>query len=436
MKKVHAVIIFIVCGFFISCFSSRQISRLVKNDILKNAALVAAHTGITIYEPATHKNWYSYQGDKYFVPASNTKIATCYAAMKYLGDSLVGLRFRETTDTLFLTAMADPSFLEPDFRRQPVYDFLQHTQKILVISTSLWHEKRWGRGWAWDDYNDDYMAERSPMPIYGNVATFSNPSKNLAVSPGFFSKMVKGNDKTSADTVSSPVHREIASNNFWTKGPFSDTVMVPFFTADDSTVLLLLADTLHKPVFMSHSQVPISRSNEAEIHSQPTDSLLKIMMHRSDNFFAEQSLLMVSARMLNEMDDEKIIDTLLKTDLKELPQKPSWVDGSGLSRYNLFSPQDFVYILDKMNNEFGMKRIKDILPTGGSGTLRNYYKADSGFIFAKTGSLTGVIALSGFLYTHKGKLLVFSVLVNNHQSNPTTIRRAVEAFLEELMKKY
>ena len=60
------------------------------------------------------------------------------------------------------------------------------------------------------------------------------------------------------------------------------------------------------------------------------------------------------------MNDEKIIDTLLKTDFKDLPQKPRWVDGSGLSRYNLFTPQDFVAILNKMKNEFGMERIKVI----------------------------------------------------------------------------
>ena len=71
---------------------------------------------------------------------------------------------------------------------------------------------------------------------------------------------------------------------------------------------------------------------------------VKTMMHRSDNFFAEQSLLMVSNKLLDVMNDEKIIDTLLKTDFKDLPQKPGWVDGSGLSQYNLFTPQDFVTI--------------------------------------------------------------------------------------------
>ena len=83
-----------------------------------------------------------------------------------------------------------------------------------------------------------------------------------------------------------------------------------------------------------------------------------------------------------------------------------------------------------------MDRLKEIFQTGGEGTLSNYYKLDSGFIYAKTGSLSGVLALSGYLYTTKNKLLLFSVLINNHRGNTTAIRRQVEAFLEEVRKKY
>ncbi|MGO8056226.1 hypothetical protein, partial [Rhizobium leguminosarum] len=64
------------------------------------------------------------------------------------------------------------------------------------------------------------------------------------------------------------------------------------------------------------------------IYSQKTDSVLKPMMHRSDNFFAEQLLLMVANERFGVLNEDKIIDTLLKSDLKDLPQKPAWADGS------------------------------------------------------------------------------------------------------------
>jgi D-alanyl-D-alanine carboxypeptidase/D-alanyl-D-alanine-endopeptidase (penicillin-binding protein 4) len=158
------------------------------------------------------------------------------------------------------------------------------------------------------------------------------------------------------------------------------------------------------------------------------------MMFRSDNFFAEQTLLMVSNQLMGFMNDEKIIDTLLSGILSDLPQKPSWVDGSGLSRFNLFTPQDFVTVLIKFKNEFGMDRMKRILPTGGKGTLKNHYLAGNGYVFAKTGSLTGVICLSGYIYTIKKHLLEFSILVNNEMESGPAIRREIETYVESLRR--
>ena len=90
-----------------------------------------------------------------------------------------------------------------------------------------------------------------------------------------------------------------------------------------------------------------------------------------------------------------------------------------------------------MRQQFGMQRIADIFPTGNEGTLAQYYKSDSGFIYAKTGTLSGVVALSGFLYTRKKRLLIFSILVNNHQAGPATlVRRAMESFLGQLRSRY
>jgi D-alanyl-D-alanine carboxypeptidase/D-alanyl-D-alanine-endopeptidase (penicillin-binding protein 4) len=206
---------------------------------------------------------------------------------------------------------------------------------------------------------------------------------------------------------------------------YNPDIMLPFYLGE------ILGDKFVATTKILDS-IKFNTQNLKAVYTQPTDSLLKPMMHRSDNFFAEQSLLMVSNEHLGYMNDAKIIDTLLKTDFKDLPQKPRWADGSGLSRYNLFTPQDFVTILNKIKNEFGMERVKTIFPTGGEGTISSYYKADSGYIYAKTGTLSGVVAFSGFLYTKKGKLLIFSTLVNNHQASATEVRRSVERFIQKL----
>jgi D-alanyl-D-alanine carboxypeptidase/D-alanyl-D-alanine-endopeptidase (penicillin-binding protein 4) len=168
------------------------------------------------------------------------------------------------------------------------------------------------------------------------------------------------------------------------------------------------------------------------IYSQPTDSMLTPMMHRSDNFFAEQTLLMASNEYLGYMSERAMIDTMLKTSLAGLPDKPVWADGSGLSRYNLFSPADYVWLLRKMKTEFPWQRITTILPTGNEGTLAGLYKGLEGKIFAKTGTLQGVVALSGYLQAKSGRQLIFSVLVNNHNASATAVRKAIERYLVQV----
>ncbi|MBL7723200.1 MAG: D-alanyl-D-alanine carboxypeptidase [Chitinophagaceae bacterium] len=479
-----------------SCSIEKQISKSVQADVLNIKALQTAHVGISIYDPAANKYLYNYQGDKYFVPASNTKIPTCYAAMKYLGDSLVGLKYgfsrskgQYDSAVLGIQPSGDPTFLHPDYKRQPVWDFFsanskKHTEAIGILDT-IWQEGRWGSGWSWTDYDASYMAERNVMPIYGNVINIklnnpnqrgiqdttypqlSNPKMFKTQHP-LFDTMVNANtylllpDNLLSSSPLFQIKRSVASNNFWfdkSTTKFSNT-SIPFVTwaadglwskySSSMTLDVISSDLkfrfgiiLPQGGDSSYAFIgPDSRSVGIKIkewhviHSQPTDSVLKPMMHRSDNFFAEQNLLMVSNEKLGVMNDAKIIDTILKTDFKDLPQKPRWADGSGLSRYNLFTPQSFVAILNKMKNEFGMERIKVIFPTGGEGTISSYYKADSGYIYAKTGTLSGVVAFSGYLYTRKGKLLIFSTLVNNHQASATDIRRAIEKFLQGIRNRY
>jgi D-alanyl-D-alanine carboxypeptidase/D-alanyl-D-alanine-endopeptidase (penicillin-binding protein 4) len=172
------------------------------------------------------------------------------------------------------------------------------------------------------------------------------------------------------------------------------------------------------------------------IYSQPTDSMLRMMMCESDNHFAEQTLLMVSQRRLGRLSDLDMIDAALARDFADLPDDPRWTDGSGLSRYNLFSPDDFVRILSRMQQEFGMQRIAGIFPTGGVGTLKSYYNNIPGQIYAKTGTLSGVVALSGFIQANSGKWLIFSILVNNHRTTPTIVRKAMEQFLLKVKANY
>ncbi len=435
LRLVFFVLVIFTAGFY-SCTVNKQVSKAATTILLKDSAIATGHIGICIYEPATNKYWYNYNSSHYFIPASNTKLFTLYAGMKYLGDSLVGLRYQTQkmgTDIITeVTPTGDPTFFLAEFKNQPVVNFFKHQKKIAI--NKLGYLNPLGMGWAWDDYKETYMAPRSVFPMYGNVVKIKWLNKDsLSIFPKYFNKE---SEKTDFFDSGFNLIKRFGSNHLIFTSGFDKAQNVTF-ESDLFTNINLLEDTLPNLDIAYTNNVLVDTDKKKNIiHSQPSDSLFKPMMHRSDNFFAEQTLLMASNEYLGYMSDAKIIDTILKTDLKDVPQKPKWVDGSGLSRYNLFTPQSFVYLLNKMKNEFGFERMKTILPTGGEGTLSAYYKKEAGFIFAKTGTLSNNCALSGYLITNKGKLLIFSILTNNYITGATPIRKAAERFLQGIREKY
>lgn len=409
----------------LSC-SSSKLFRSAQHDLLADKMMHAAHVGLSVYDVSTGKFIFDHQADQYFVPASNTKIPSCYAAMKYLGDSLVAFNYiLKGEDSIIISGTGSPDFLHADFRQQKAFDFLKQFRNV-IISTQSYRDFL-GSGWAWNDFTDYYMAQRSEFPLYGNVVTYKWKTEgSINIMPSFFKQLTKQSEGATYKQ-GFDIGKSFDTNLFELNDGSRKTAEVPF-SPDIKSIRDLLADTLKGNVGISETKLG---TNAIPFKSRPVDSVLAPMMHRSDNFFAEQMLLMVSQQLLGKMNDKEVIDTLLKTDFRSLPQKPGWVDGSGLSRYNLFTPQDFVMILNKMQTEFGMERIKTIFPTGGEGTISSYYHEEKGQIFAKTGTLSGVVALSGYLYTKKGKLLIFSALVNNHNGSAPDVRRAIEKFLRK-----
>jgi D-alanyl-D-alanine carboxypeptidase/D-alanyl-D-alanine-endopeptidase (penicillin-binding protein 4) len=130
LRFTKLLFIFFMLLVFTSCSVQQKISKSAKEIVLQDSSLLTAHVGISIYEQASGKYWYNYNGEKYFVPASNTKIPTCYAAMKYLGDSLVGLRYgvpqeKMYDDLIVFQPTGDPTLLHRDFKKQPVFDFFK-----------------------------------------------------------------------------------------------------------------------------------------------------------------------------------------------------------------------------------------------------------------------------------------------------------------------
>ena len=174
---------------------STSIAQKSEPGLLNDSLLQHAHIGICIYDPAANKYLYQHDANKYFVPASNTKLFTLYAGLKYLGDSITGLKYQYINDSsIEIYPTGDPTFMHPAFPIQPVYDFLCNKRSVKIAQWDTLNE--YAPGWAWEDQQEDYMIPKNPFPIYGNLLNITLEQGNkLNFSPDYFrSKTILGDN--------------------------------------------------------------------------------------------------------------------------------------------------------------------------------------------------------------------------------------------------
>ncbi len=422
LRKSLIVLIFI---FLASCASQKE-RRLKKRvlEALRVDSFEDHFTGLLIYNPQNADTLLSINSNKYFTPASNTKIFTLYTALKILPDSIPALKYVTKQDTLYFSGTGDPSALHPHFQDSSSIQFIKRF-KTLKYVTGSYVEDRFGPGWAWEDYDSAFSPEITSLPLYGNVVTLYKSDK-ISLIPAYF--------KDSVRLQPSSVRRSEDRNSFFIDPQQTDTLEVPFKNSIFLTQSLLQS-AVGKPISLVQN---FPSKDFRYVYSVPSDSLYKYMMHESDNLIAEQLLLIASAVLTDTLSSELSRDYMLDTYLANLPQKPRWVDGSGLSRYNLFTPASVIFVLDKLNKELPQSRLFTLFPAGGqSGTLEDWYAGDiEPYVFAKSGTLGNSYCLSGYLKTSSGKILLFSFM-NNHFMEPTSsIKKKIEHILKTIRDTY
>ncbi len=429
--------------FMLGCSASRTMPVAevpfgpaeIKRQVLESEVLRNRFVGFALYDPALGQTVVEHQADKYFVPASNTKLFTFFACLKMLGDSIPALKYAVRGDSLLFWGTGDPTFTHMDLKNSIAYDFLKNRKEKLYYIEAPFTSTPFAVNWGWDDYNYYYQPERSIFPIHGNIVKFAKKEGTpYTTAPAVF----KG--KTQADSALYPhgnAFRRAWRTNEITYYPrhaqASYAQEVPFVTSPEMTVQLL-ADTLKRSVQLLKRPVP---QGALTLYGLPADTVYKRMLQVSDNLFAEQLLVLCSGTLSDTLSVERAIEHTLKTYLADLPDEPVWVDGSGLSSMNMFTPRSIIALLQKLQQERPQEYLFSVLAIGGKpGTLRNVYKAEVPFVFGKTGTLSHVHNQSGFIVTKSGKTLLFSFMNNNFKESSAEIRNEMERIMTEVHEKY
>ena len=416
MKKITYLIFTVL--LLQSCGASKQL----KHKFTKEKTHF--FKGFVLYDPETKQDLVNYNGERYFLPASTTKLFTFYTAYTTLSDSLATFAIHETDSTLVLKAQAEPSLLYGIPNK--TLDYLKQSKKqIYVLANQQLDDPVFGSGWAWDDFEYDYQPEKSIFPIYGNLVTIKRLNNGAYISPSYFRGRLK-------DTAKVNYYRDLTKNQFYINAShLKDSVQVPFISSASQSTFLL-GEAINKMIFIKDS-LPKNTVFEP-YNSVKTIDLYRKLLHRSDNFIAEQLMLMVSHKIDSGYKTKSAIHYALSNKFKDIPQEPRWVDGSGLSRYNLFTPNDMVYLLAKMHKEIPETILFDVLPAITK--LKNMDQADKPYVYAKSGSMSNNRNLCGYVHTKKGKLLIFSIMNNHFRKKNSEINAEIGSLLNFIHNKF
>lgn len=447
MKQSNRLLSIVLLLLFLSQGAIAQ-KRYKKKHILKDLKTLDgfknSFVGFMLYDPESNKTLACQYDNKYMTPASNTKLYTFYAGTKLLGKAVPAMQYTISGDSLIFWGTGNPLFLHHDLNDQAALDFLSARKEKLFYWSRPIADQRFGPGWSWDDFNGYYSAEKSAFPIYGNSLNgfMDRKSQTFSVNPDYFEPLFSKIENME-NTSRSRIYREENQNQYRyfigeatdSDEPEIDTLVRPFLYSDELFVQLL-ADTLNKNVSFYHGIPHIGDAKT--LYSLPTDTLYKHMLQPSDNLFAEQILMMASGLNSDTLNTQATIDYMQQKVFSEWEDEPVWVDGSGLSRYNMFTPRGMIKLLKVLREEVGEERLFELLPAGGkSGTIKNWYGAESGpYVFAKTGTLSNNHSLTGYIKTNSGKTLLFCIMVNHYAHSTSKVRESMGAMLEKIKRAY
>ncbi len=428
------------------------------NMILQNNDLNGVISGVSVRNATNGKLIYEHNGSVQLRPASNMKLITAAVALKILGPNYTfstevrsdgSLKGKVLTGNLYVKGKGDPTLLEEDLQALALTLKQKGITRIKgnLVGDDTWYDNvRYSIDTTWSDEQEYYGAAisaltASPDEDYdaGTVIVEVKPQSlgkpaSISVTPKTNYIQVHNKVKTihSDGKKNLTVTRQHGSNKITLEGE------IPQGSSTDKTwiavweptgyVLNLFKAALQKQGIVVEGQVTTGITpQKTEVlvvdRSIPLSKLIVPFMKLSNNTHAEILVKEMGKVKADEGSWEKGIE-IVKEQLQGFGVSKDNLlmrDGSGLSHVNLVSPNELTNLLYNVQGEPWFQDFKNSLPVAGDsnrmvgGTLRNRMKGTDaeGNVIAKTGSITSVSSLSGYVTTKNGAKLVFSIIINN-----------------------
>jgi D-alanyl-D-alanine carboxypeptidase/D-alanyl-D-alanine-endopeptidase (penicillin-binding protein 4) len=422
------------------------------NQILSDSRLTIAQAGVVVKSAATGEELYATDAGKLLMPASNTKLFTSAAAAEVLG-----LDYRFTTSVLHsgrkagsvingdlvLRGTGDPTMLAEDYdalAAEVAGAGVKVVTGKLVADDTWFDDVRLGQDWAWDDETAYYAAPISALTASPD-RDYDAGSVIVSVAPDGGKVKVSTTPETDYLEIVNKATVGSATNVLIERKHGTRTVVITgtvastyneWVAVDDPTsyAASLFRDALKKRGVKVLGKTvtgatPSGARKLAEKESMPLGELLVPFMKLSNNIHAE----ILTKAMGRKVAGQGTWAAGLKvsTDFATANgvQVLNLRDGSGLSRRDGITPTSISQLLLAVRDKPWFQTWYDSLPVAGNperfvgGTLRSRMQNTpaANNVHAKTGSLTGVTALSGYVTSADGEPLVFSIMLNQYLSS-------------------
>lgn len=463
--KNYTLILIIVIGAFIpsikvnAMYSHEKIADQMNQIINDDPTLKGAIAGISIRSAADGKIIYAHQGDVRLRPASNMKLLTAAAALNTLGEDYIfttevltdgPLKKKTLHGSLYLKGKGDPTLLKADFDKMAEELQKQGIKKIKgnLIGDDTWYDDvRYSLDLPWSDETTHYGAQISALTA-SPTQDFDAGSVKVVVQPGTRKgsrPIVKMTPKTNYLkvvnlAVTGPeegkknltIEREHATNTITIEGtipikakPEQDWIGV-WDPTRYAVSLLKQSLTEHGIQVMGKQKtgrVPDTAKMVMAHQSMPLSELLVPFMKLSNNVHAEILIKEMGRIVTGKGSWENGLE-VLNTELAKFGVNPKTLvlrDGSGVSHVDLIPANQLTQLLFAVQKEKWFPSYLYSLPVAGAsekmvgGTLRNRLKDPiiRGKVKAKTGTISTVSTLSGYVKTKSGQTFIFSILLNN-----------------------
>lgn len=431
--------------------------------ILAEPPLDQMQWGIQVQPLGSTRTLIEVQADRYFVPASNVKLMTTAAVLHKLGPTfrLHTTVYRlpssdgsaeptvEPSLRVQLVGQADPSLTDREFHQ--LADQLRsqgiHQISQLWVDDSYVADEPINPTWEWEDIQAGYGAPVNSLILNRNEVPFSlmpqaigQPLRLVWDDPvAAYDWQVDNQTMTVGGDAPEWVEigRDLAQPSLQIRGQLragaapetaSIAVVQPTNHALERFRNALEAAGIRvEASAIATAPLPPNAVPVANIASPPLAELVQTANQDSENIYAEALLRILGRESgLSPQPDDSSLSLGLRAVRSELESMGvpgdafDLSDGSGLSRHNLATPAALVQTLQAMATSPNAEVYRQSLAIAGiSGTLQNRFHntAVAGHMWGKTGALSGVAALSGYLDPPQFDPLVFSILVN-HFSQP------------------